>query len=107
MAIRFGPSALLVDDDLRLNESHRARLEADGYSVTLITDAAAALAWIEKTHPTVVVLGLMHARGRANVEFLEAMKVGVLGQHVPVVLLSAYLATPQRGRFRPVRREQW
>jgi len=72
MALHHGVNALLVDDDMRTNQAHLARLEADGYAVALVTDPVVALALIEEVHPSVVFVGL--TREVASLEFLQGLK---------------------------------
>jgi len=107
MATAHGIKALLIDDDLRANAAHKERLEADGYFVTLVTDADAALALIEEAPPAIVFVGI-GARGTGSTDFIQSLRTNQFRQHIPVVILSKYLAEgAERRGLRSVSRENW
>jgi DNA-binding response OmpR family regulator len=107
MATAYGVKAFLIDDDVPASAAHKERLEADGYFVTLVTDAEAALALIEEAPPAIVFVSI-GARGTGGVDFIQRLRTNQLRQHIPVVILSKYLdeGTQRRG-LRPVSRENW
>jgi DNA-binding response OmpR family regulator len=107
MATAHGVNALLIDDDLQASAAHKERLEADGYFVTLVTDADAALALIEVAPPAIVFVGI-GARGTGGMDFIQSLRSNQLRQHIPVVILSKYLSeSAQRRGLRSVSRENW
>jgi DNA-binding response OmpR family regulator len=107
MATANGVKALLIDDDVRANAAHKERLEADGYFVTLVTDADAALALIKEAPPAIVFVEI-GASGTGSIDFIQTLRTNQFGQHIPVVILSKYLdeGSVRRG-LRSVSRENW
>jgi len=107
MATAHGVKALLIDDDLRASAAHKERLEADGYFVTLLTGADAALARIEEAPPAIIFVGI-GAGGTGTMDFIQSLRTNQFGQHIPVVILSKYLDEgAERRGLRSVRRENW
>ena len=107
MATAHGVKALLIDDDLRASAAHKERLEADGYLVTLVTDADAALALIEEAPPAIVFVGI-GTRGTGSIDFIQSLRTNQFRQHMPVVILSKYLDEGgERSGLWPVTRENW
>jgi len=101
-------AALLVDDDPTASAAHKAELEGRGYAVTLSTDADAALALIEASHPDLVFVGNISNRGRTRTDFLQSLRTSKLSQHTPVVILSNQpRGGGGRGKLQSVRRERW
>lgn len=107
MATAHGVNALLIDDDVRASAAHKGRLEADGYFVTLVTDAKAALALIGESQPAIVFVEI-GAKGTGSIDFIQSLRTSQFGQHIPVVILSKYLDEgAARKGLRSVRRENW
>ena len=106
MATGHGVKALLIDDDLRAGADHKERLEADGYFVTLVTDADTALALIEEAPPAIVFVGI-GARGTGSTDFIQSLRSSPFGQHIQVVILSKYLDEGVERGLHSVSRENW
>ena len=107
MATVHGDEALLLDFDMEANAVHKARLEADGYTVTLVVNADAALAFIEKTPPAIVFVETRPKASAAR-DFIQALRVSQFGLHIPVIILRTYLAeTLEKKGLHSVRRDNW
>ncbi|WP_239460111.1 response regulator transcription factor [Nocardioides daejeonensis] len=84
---------LVVDDDKAVRESLRRSLEFNGFTVTLATDGAEALAGIGTVRPDVVVMDVMMPR-LDGIETTRALRAA--GNDVPVLVLTARDAVGDR-----------
>ena len=84
---------LVVDDDKAVRESLRRSLEFNGYTVTLASDGAEALASIGSHRPDVVVMDVMMPR-LGGLETTRALRTA--GNDVPVLVLTARDAVGDR-----------
>lgn len=77
---------LIAEDDPAVRSAVQRVLELEGYRVSLVNDGAAALAFITKTPPDVVVMDVM-------MPFADGMtvcrEVRTRGIRVPILLLTA------------------
>jgi two-component system response regulator MprA len=87
------PHVLVVDDDKAVRESLRRSLEFNGYSVSLASDGAEALAGIGRMGPDVVVMDVMMPR-LDGIETTKALRQA--GNDVPVLVLTARDAVGDR-----------
>ena len=77
---------LVVDDDRAVRESLRRSLEFNGYTVSLATDGAEALAAIGRTPPDALVLDVMMPR-LDGLETTRALRAA--GNDLPILVLTA------------------
>jgi two-component system, OmpR family, response regulator MprA len=87
------PRVLVVDDDQAVRESLRRSLEFNGYSVSLASDGADALAGIGGTNPDVVIMDVMMPR-LDGIETTKALRKA--GNDVPILVLTARDAVGDR-----------
>ena len=77
---------LIAEDDPAVRSAVQRVLELEGYRVSMVNDGAAALAFITKTPPDVVVMDVM-------MPFADGMtvcrEVRTRGIRVPILLLTA------------------
>ncbi|MCZ4498701.1 MAG: response regulator receiver [Marmoricola sp.] len=87
------PHILVVDDDRAVRESLRRSLEFNGYTVSLASDGAEALAGISGTNPDAVVMDVMMPR-LDGIETTRALRS--VGNQVPILVLTARDAVGDR-----------
>ncbi len=87
------PHVLVVDDDRAVRESLRRSLEFNGYTVSLASDGAEALAGISAINPDAVVMDVMMPR-LDGIETTRALRS--VGNHVPILVLTARDAVGDR-----------
>ncbi len=87
------PHILVVDDDRAVRESLRRSLEFNGYTVSLASDGAEALAGISGTNPDAVVMDVMMPR-LDGIETTRALRS--VGNAVPILVLTARDAVGDR-----------
>jgi two-component system response regulator MprA len=87
------PHILVVDDDRAVRESLRRSLEFNGYTVSLASDGAEALAGISGVNPDAVVMDVMMPR-LDGIETTRALRS--VGNHVPILVLTARDAVGDR-----------
>jgi two-component system response regulator MprA len=87
------PRVLVVDDDKAVRESLRRSLEFNGYSVSLASDGAEALAGIGGIAPDVVVMDVMMPR-LDGIETTKSLRQA--GNDVPILVLTARDAVGDR-----------
>ena len=83
------PSVLLVDDDLDILAALAELLESEGYKVTMLTDARAALSHLrDGLRPCVILLDLMMP-GMNGWDFRTEQLKDVDLRDIPVVIVTA------------------
>jgi two-component system response regulator MprA len=88
---------LVVDDDPRITELLRRVLAYEGYSVATGATGDEALARTLERPPDLIVLDIM-LPGLNGLEVTQRLRAA--GDHVPVILLTARDAVPDRVRGR-------
>lgn len=78
---------VIVEDNVDLAQIYKARLELLGYECIETNDGIAALYFIQKELPDLVLLDLM-VPGIAGDEILVRMRASVWGKHIPVFIIS-------------------
>lgn len=78
---------VIVEDSPDLSEIYKTRLEAIGYQCTVAADGIAALYFIHKEQPDLVLLDLM-VPDIAGDQILERMRASDWGREIPVVIIS-------------------
>ncbi len=84
---------LVVDDDRAVRESLRRSLEFNGYTVSLASDGAEALAGISASNPDAIVMDVMMPR-LDGIETTRALRS--VGNQVPILVLTARDAVGDR-----------
>lgn len=84
---------LVADDDQAVRESLRRSLIFNGYTVTLATDGAEALAKIESERPDLAILDVMMPK-RDGLEVCRELRSH--GDDIPILLLTARDAVSER-----------
>jgi CheY-like chemotaxis protein len=81
---------LVVEDDQDISESFRDLLEAEGYSVTLVSNGQEAIDTLKahSIHPSVIFLDLMMPI-KDGFQFREEQMSDLELQKIPVVIMSA------------------
>lgn len=80
---------VVVDDDPAIVELLEVILEAEGYSVNAFESPEAALEAILKSPPDALVADLMMP-GMTGLELVEAIRGTPQGEHLPILICSAY-----------------
>lgn len=78
---------VIVEDDVSLADIYKTRLELLGYKCLVASDGIAALYFIQKQHPDLVLLDLM-VPDIAGDEILKRMRASKWGHDIPVYILS-------------------
>jgi two-component system, OmpR family, response regulator MprA len=86
-------SVLVVDDDFAIRESLDRALRANGYDVELATDGTEALQAIDDAPFDAVVLDVLMP-GRNGIDVCRSVRAS--GNHVPILILTARDAVPDR-----------
>jgi two-component system response regulator MprA len=83
---QLNPRVLVVDDDRAVRESLRRSLEFNGYTVSLASDGAEALASIAGALPDALVIDVMMPR-LDGIETTRALRTA--GNDLPILVLTA------------------
>ena len=78
---------VIVEDNLSLSDIYKTRLELLGYKCFAATDGIAALYFIQKEQPHLVLLDLM-VPNVAGDEILKRMRSSDWGKSTPVLIIS-------------------
>jgi DNA-binding response OmpR family regulator len=81
------PTALLLSDEPSMATVRR--LEVEGYRVTRVAEAAAALSLAKQSPPDVIFVQAARG-GSSSSPFIQALRSNDLTRHVRVSLLSSY-----------------
>jgi CheY-like chemotaxis protein len=95
-------SVLLVDDDAAIREVLGQALRSEGYQVHAVESCTGALALLEHTRPSLVLLDLMMPV-LGGWQFLEILNKSEKLSAIPVVIITAAEDVP-RGRYRVVKK---
>ncbi|MCO6458851.1 MAG: response regulator transcription factor [Pirellulaceae bacterium] len=95
--MKTSPHILVVEDELHLATGIKYNLEAEGYRVTTVKDGPSALRVVEEAIPPVdlVILDLM-LPGMSGYAVCESLRN--LGNHLPILILSARTLSEDRTR---------
>ena len=89
------PSVLIVDDDPDILAALGELLESEGYQVTMVTDARAALSHLrDGMRPCVILLDLMMPN-MDGFEFLYQLRANPDWRGIPTVVITAKELTPE------------
>lgn len=88
-ADKFGKSQkiVVVEDDIRLADIYKTRMELLGYSCLVANGGKAALSIIEREQPDLVLLDLLMP-GVSGDQVLAAMRKSDWGKNIPVYIIS-------------------
>lgn len=78
---------VIVEDSPSLSDIYKTRLELLGYKCFVATDGIAALYFIQKEQPDLVLLDLM-VPNVAGDEILKRMRASEWGKNIPVLVIS-------------------
>jgi diguanylate cyclase (GGDEF)-like protein len=78
---------LVVEDDLLIIRLLKSALEVDGYKVTVVLDGEAAVQFVLRETPHLVILDAMLANVNA-IELTRRLRSHPKSMHIPIVLLS-------------------
>ncbi len=78
---------LLIEDEEFLRRIFKSRLAGDGYDVTDVDSAEAALEWLKHTQPDLIILDLYLPK-MDGFEFLTRLKANPTRRETPVLILS-------------------
>ncbi len=85
---RATPSILIVEDEVIVAEDVRRRLEEMGYTITgVVSRGDQALAQVRRVHPDLI---LMDIGLKGTVDGVEAAKMVLAEEDIPIVFASAY-----------------
>jgi DNA-binding response OmpR family regulator len=92
MITNMNPTSLpqkivIVEDSPSLSEIYKTRLELLGYTCFVAADGIAALYFIQKERPDLVLLDLM-VPDIAGDQILIRMRASDWGEHIPVLIIS-------------------
>ena len=85
---------LVVEDDAPVRDAIRRALVRQGYSVSIASDGAAALAMIEDSPPDLIILDI-YLSGLDGRQFMKAYRQR-LGPHAPILLITGAGYAAQR-----------
>lgn len=86
--MRMGRHVLLIEDEPNIAEAIRFILSRDGWSVSIHSDGADALARLHDQNPDVLVLDVM-LPGRSGFEILADLRADPAFRLLPVLVLTA------------------
>jgi DNA-binding response OmpR family regulator len=78
---------LLIEDEEFLRRIFKSRLAGDGYDVTDVESAEAALEWLKHTQPDLIILDLYLPKMN-GFEFLTRLRANRTRRDTPVLILS-------------------
>jgi DNA-binding response OmpR family regulator len=78
---------MLAEDDLILSKVIKEELESAGYEVSHVKDGDAAIKFIEKKKPNLVLLDILMPKVN-GMEVLEHVKASSATKEIPVVMLT-------------------
>lgn len=85
--IGLSQKVVIVEDDVRLAEIYKIRLELLGYTCFAAYDGKEALALIEKEQPSLVLLDIMIPEIPGD-KVLETMRANDWGKNIKVLIIS-------------------
>lgn len=92
MTIDEQAKILVVEDELKLAELVSDYLKREGYTVSIANDGKAALEWVERYHPDLLILDIM-IPGMSGVEVCQAVRAT---SEVPIIMLTARIDEQDR-----------
>ena len=80
-------TVLIIEDELFLVQAYKIKFEKEGVNILVANDGKAALEFLAKDPPDVVLLDLL-LPGVSGFEVLEAMRKNEKWKTVPVIILT-------------------
>ncbi len=93
----MGARVLVVEDDASLTELLRYNLEADGFSVEVVTSGEDAEVAVRETPPDLIVLDWM-LPGVSGIELCRRLRAGKVTRGLPILMLTARAEEADRVR---------
>ena len=84
----FMRQVLLIEDEANIAEALRFILSRDGWTVSVISDGALALAEVARLRPDLVILDSM-LPGMSGLEILTALRADPANTALPILMLTA------------------
>lgn len=81
-------TVLLIEDEPNIAEAIRFVLARDGWTVSVLSDGAAALAEVARLQPDLVILDLM-LPGMSGLEIVSLLRADPVTLDLPVMMLTA------------------
>ncbi|MSR68291.1 response regulator [Candidatus Saccharibacteria bacterium] len=91
------PKILLVEDDISLRDVYFARLQADGYDLSVASNGEEALAMAVRVRPDLIVLDVMMPR-ISGFDVLDMIRTTPDLAHTKVIMMTALGSTTDRER---------
>jgi CheY-like chemotaxis protein len=79
---------VIVEDNIWLGQSYARTLEADGYDVAVVKDAASAIDAIDETEPDAILLDILLAQ-TTGIALLHELQSHHDLSRIPVVVISS------------------
>lgn len=100
-------TALLVDDESESRQANLARLEEQGYVVTVAHDEVDALSRVKLSPPSIIFVHLM-STGLGNLPFIQALRSDDACRHIPVAVITDHRNEKMgQKKLRAVNRDGW
>ena len=84
----MGQHVLLIEDEPNIAEAIRFVMARDGWTVSVLTDGAGAVAEVARLRPDLVILDLM-LPGKSGLEIVALLRADPVTQSLPVMMLTA------------------
>jgi len=88
---------LLVEDDINLRDVYYARLQADGYELSVASNGEEALAMAVKERPDLIILDVMMPR-ISGFDVLDILRTTPEIAHTKVIMMTALGSSEDRER---------
>lgn len=88
---------LLVEDDISLRDVYNARLQAEGYDISLASNGEEALAMAVKVRPDLIVLDVMMPR-ISGFDVLDIVRTTPEIAHTKVIMMTALGSSEDKER---------
>ena len=82
------PLILVIEDDPEASDMVRTLLETQGFRVEVLEDASKALPWIQREHPSLVLMD-WYLPKLSGLDFVKILRGDSQAQTLPVILMSA------------------
>ena len=91
--------ALVVEDDLLNRMFLCATLEAEGFTVEIVSDGAHAIATAREFHPDVITMDI-NLPNVSGVELIKQLRADDGLKAIPILAITAYVGKGEEGRIR-------
>ena len=91
------PKVLLVEDDINLRDVYFARLQAEGFELSVASNGEEALAMAVKERPDLIILDVMMPR-ISGFDVLDILRTTPEIAHTKVIMMTALGSSEDRER---------